>query len=167
MAEPSTKPSMPQSFSGVNHLKLPAHSIRKTHDFYTRVFPFKPIPQFDHFTPDHKLFAKMISHEHSTKLLVEIRYAPAQAAAQKGWDPITWGVGTRKDLEDWAEWLDANGVRRSPILTGIKGWIMGCEDPDGRIVRLYVEGKELEWTDHPDEDEYWLGSVQADPDTGG
>jgi hypothetical protein len=31
---------------------------------------------------------------------------------------------------------------------------MGCEDPDGRIVRLYVEDETHEWTDHPDVDEY-------------
>ena len=47
---------------------------------------------------------------------------------------------------------------------GIKGWVMGCEDPDGRIGRLSVEDEEHEWTDHPDKDEYWLGSVHGDPE---
>ena len=92
-----------------------------------------------------------------------MRYVPNQAAAQKGWDPITWGVGTRKDLEQWAQWFDAHGVKHSHIFAGVKGWVMGCEDPDGRIVRLYVDDEEHEWTDHPDQDEYWLGTVQADP----
>lgn len=99
----------------------------------------------------------------STKTIIEARYEPSQAAAQKGWDPITWGVGTRKDLEEWGKWLDECGVKRSHVLMGIKGWLMGCEDPDGRIVRLYVEDEEHEWTDHPDRDEYWLGTIEADP----
>lgn len=120
------------------------------------------MPQYDHFTPDHKLFAKMFQHE-ASQLIVEVRYVPSQASAQRGWDPITYGVGTKKDLEAWAEWLESKGVEHSPILTGIKGWVMGCEDPDGRIVRLYVENEEHDWTDHPDQDERWLGSVDADP----
>jgi hypothetical protein len=40
---------------------------------------------------------------------------------------------------------------------------MGCEDPDGKTVRLYVEEEEHDWTDHSDKDEYWLGTVRADP----
>ena len=40
---------------------------------------------------------------------------------------------------------------------------MGCEDPDGRIVRLDVEDEEHEWTDHPSQDAYWLGEVHGDP----
>lgn len=104
----------------------------------------------------------MFTHK-STSLIVEVRYEPTQAAAQKGWDPITWGVGTRKDLQEWAQWLDQWKVNRSPIFTGIKGWVMSCEDPDGRIVRLYVEDEEHDWTDHPDKDDYWLGKIQADP----
>jgi catechol 2,3-dioxygenase-like lactoylglutathione lyase family enzyme len=166
MANPAPPPSKPTSFKGINHLKLPCHSITKSHDFYTQIFPFIPLPQYNHYTPQHAVFAKMFTHE-PTKLIVEVRYSPADADAQKGWDPITWGVGTRKDLEEWGVWLDSWGVKRSRIFTGIKGWVMGCEDPDGRIVRLYVEDEEHEWTDHPDKDEYWLGNVQGDPEANG
>ncbi|KAK9415857.1 putative Glyoxalase/fosfomycin resistance/dioxygenase domain-containing protein [Seiridium unicorne] len=104
----------------------------------------------------------MLQHE-PTNLIVELRYVPPQAKAQKGWDPITWGVGTRKNLEEWAAWLDGHGVQSSKVLTGIKGWVMACEDQDGRIVRLYVEDEEHEWTDQPDKDEYWLGTVEPNP----
>jgi hypothetical protein len=41
---------------------------------------------------------------------------------------------------------------------------MCCEDPDGRVIRLYVEDEEHEWTDHPDNDDYWLGTIQGDPE---
>ena len=153
---------MPSSFNGVNHLKLASNNIKATHDFYTKVFPFAPQPQYDHFTPNHQLFAKMFMHEPS-KLIIEVRYEPSQAAAQKGWDPVTYGVGTRKNLEEWGAWLDFCNVKRSAIFTGIKGWVMACEDPDGKIVRLYVEDEEHPWTDHPDQDEYWLGKIAADP----
>jgi catechol 2,3-dioxygenase-like lactoylglutathione lyase family enzyme len=163
MPEQSSTPSMPRSFNGINHLKLPAQSLTKTMDFYTRIFPFTALPQYDHFTPDHRLFACMFTHA-PTGLLVEVRYAPEQTRVQRGWDPITWGVSKRADLEAWGAWLDANAVRRSRTFTGVKGWVMACEDPDGRIVRLYVDDEEHEWTDHPDKDDFRLGVVQADPE---
>lgn len=137
MEDPASGPTVPRSFNGINHLKLPCKSIRKTHDFYTQIFPFRPFLQYNHYTLDYKLFALMFMHP-STKPIIEVRYVPSQAEAQKGWDPITFGVGTRSDLEAWSQWLDANGVCHSPIFTGVKGWVMGCEDPNGRIVRLYV-----------------------------
>lgn len=158
--QPATRPS---SFNGINHLKLPVFSLKRSLEFYTKIFPFVHEPKYDHFTPEHKMFAQMFIYE-PTKLIVEIRHDPERAEAQRGWDPITWGVGTRKDLEEWTKWFDANGVKHSKILTGIKGWVMGCEDPDGKVVRLYVEDEEHEWTDHPDTDEYWLGKLKADPD---
>lgn len=111
----------------------------------------------------------MVSHTPpgGRPLILELRYSPAQALAQKGWDPITWGVGSRADLEAWGLWFDEKKVRRSRVFTGVKGWVMGAEDPDGRIVRLYVEDEEHEWTDEPDVDLYWLGVVEADPGTEG
>src|SRR5277367_6050962 len=57
MSEQSSTPSVPRSFNGINHLKLPAQSLTETMDFYTRIFPFTALPQYDHFTPDHRLFA--------------------------------------------------------------------------------------------------------------
>jgi len=89
-------------------------------------------------------------------------HAPEPARAQGGRDPITWGVNKQADLEKWGAWLDANAVRRSRTFTGVKGWVMA--DPDGRIVRLYLDDEEHEWTDHPDKDDFWLGVVQADPE---
>ncbi|KAI9232459.1 MAG: hypothetical protein BYD32DRAFT_400366 [Podila humilis] len=162
MSSTTSKPTAPSSFKGIHHLKLASSSIQKTHDFYTKVFPFTPLPAHDHFTPDHKVFAKIISHP-LTNLLVEIRYDPTRAASQKGWDPVTWAVGTRKDLEEWIQWLDSWNIKHSRILLGVKAWVLACEDPDGRHVRLYVTDEEHEWTDHPDQDPYWLGDIQADP----
>lgn len=83
--------TMPPGFTGINHLKLPANDIQVTSDFYTTVFPFERLHQYDHFTLEHKFFAAMFSHK-TTNLIVEIRHVPEQAEAQRGWDPITWGI---------------------------------------------------------------------------
>lgn len=122
------------------------------------------MPQFDRrLTPQREFFVKVFKHEQSN-VLIEVRHAPAQARAQEGWDPISYGVGTKADLEKWEKWFDANDVRHSPIYTGFKTWVMSCEDPDGRFVRLFVEDEEHEWTENPSRDRYWLGGVEADPD---
>ncbi|KAJ3013386.1 hypothetical protein HKX48_005796 [Thoreauomyces humboldtii] len=147
---------------GLNHIKLATSSITKSHDFYTRILPFTPLPQFDHVTPEGGLFAKMVQHQPS-RILLELRYHPEQAAAQIGWDPVTWGVSTRKDLESWADRLKEEGVSHSKVLMGLRSWVLVCEDPDGRKIRFYVEDEVHEWTDRPDEDEHWLGKVLADP----
>lgn len=154
----------PGSFKGINHLKMPVFSLKKTLDFYTTIFPFTHLPKLDHFTPDKKLFGQLFIHKPSN-LMVELRYHPTQAEAQRGWDPISWGVNTRKDLDEWASWLDAKGVKHSRVLTGLQSWVMACEDPDGKIIKLYVEDEEHEWTDTPDKDEYWLPKVETDPDS--
>ena len=41
----------------------------------------------------------MFMHE-PTKLIVEVRQNSKQAAAQRGWDPITWGCRSKADLEE-------------------------------------------------------------------
>jgi catechol-2,3-dioxygenase len=158
--EQKSAPKMPSSFSSIDYLKIPVFDRKKTADFYTTLFPFTYQKKWEHFTPEHKLFAVMVTHD-PTNLIVEFRHVPEQAEAQRGWDPITWGVDNRNDLEPWAAWLDHHDVKRSKIFTGIKGWVMAAEDPDGKIIKLYVQQEDHEWPDHPDQDEYWLGVVKA------
>jgi catechol-2,3-dioxygenase len=162
MSASGAPPSTPKPrFNGINHLKLPVKNIHDTLTFYTKVLPFEWQPKWNHFTPDHELFAVMFTHG---DLIVEARHLPDQAEQQRGWDPITWGVPRKSDLEDWAARFDEHGVKHSKIFTGIKGWVMGAEDPDGKVVRLYVDEEDHEWTNNPDEDEFWLGVSHADPD---
>ncbi|KAF4439755.1 hypothetical protein F53441_12500 [Fusarium austroafricanum] len=73
----------PQSFNGINHLKLPCNDILKTEKFYETIFPITRILKYNHYTPDHKLFAIMLQHE-PTKLIIELRHVPGQAVVQKG-----------------------------------------------------------------------------------
>ena len=88
MAGASTKQSMPSSFNGINHLKLPCHSLKKSHAFYTEVFPFKPLPQYNFYTPEHKLFAMMFIHD-PTKLIVDVRYCPPKPTRRRAGTPST------------------------------------------------------------------------------
>ncbi|KAK8068068.1 40S ribosomal S3 protein0 [Apiospora saccharicola] len=130
---------MPQSFRGLNHLKLASVDLGATATFYTTIFPFTYLPHYDHHRADGSVFAVMFRHE-ASGILVEARQNPAQAAAQVGWDPVT------------------RGVDHSRVLRGVKGWVLCARDPDGKIVRLYTE-EEHEWA-LPEEDEVWLGFLE-------
>lgn len=86
---------------------------------------------------------------------MEIRHNEAWADKTFEVDPITWRVDRYSDLEDWQEWFTEKDVKHSRIFTGMKGWVLAAEDPDGRIVRLHTS-EEHEWTRHTDHDAHWL-----------
>ncbi|KAH8156882.1 hypothetical protein CIB48_g11362 [Xylaria polymorpha] len=153
MASPPPTPSKPTRPLTIHHLKLPTADLVKTYEFYTKFLPFRVIPSLNHYTASGKLYGAIFSN--GADLLVEIREGARQAIAQKGFDPITWGVPTRNYLKEWAAWLASQGVNHSRILMGVKGWVLCFEDPDTRVVRLYTTEEEHEWC-RPDKDDYWL-----------
>jgi catechol-2,3-dioxygenase len=157
----ATKPPAHLSLQAIHHIKLPSKDIIATQSFYTKILGFTALPQYNHYTADKKLFAVLFQHP-TTKVILEARYAPELAEEEKKWDPITWAVNTREDLQAWGRWFDENNVKRSSILKGLKSWLMVAEDPDGKFVRLYVTGEEHS-TGQPDVDEYWLPKIVADP----
>ncbi|KAI0879542.1 hypothetical protein GGS24DRAFT_1614 [Hypoxylon argillaceum] len=153
MASQPQTPKKPTKPLTIHHLKLPATDLAKTYDFYTNILPLQAIPSLNHYTASGKLYGAIFSN--GAGLLVEVRESAQQAAAQKGFDPITWSVPTRGDLTVWVAWLASREVKHSRILMGVKGWVLCFEDPDARIVRLYTTEEEHEWCE-PDKDDYWL-----------
>jgi len=145
------------SFHGIDHLKLPAKDIRKTLEFYTTVFPFTPCPEWDHRTPEGDLFAVMFKYE-PTGLIVEVRKNEKQAEAQQGWDPITWSVESRADLDEWKAKFEKEGINHSKVFTGLKGWVLCANDPDGKLVRLYTK-EEHEWSTNFDKGKTFISAI--------
>ncbi|KPI45854.1 uncharacterized protein AB675_259 [Cyphellophora attinorum] len=132
----------PPSIKGIDHLKLPVHSLTKTRDFYTTILPFTLIPAYDHRTPPAAFSPDPHPQTHEPPSRAPLRPRPSQRPTRLG--PHHLG-------------------KHSRVLMGLKSWVMACEDPDGRIVRLYVQDEEHKWTSKPDRDERWLGTVVADP----
>lgn len=92
-------------------------------------------------------------------LLLEIRDRPAQAIKERGWDPVSWAVDTKKNLEERRSYFVAAGVPCSRIFTAVKGWVLCAEDPDersGRNISYTLE--EHEMMTEKDHDAYWLGN---------
>ncbi|KAJ7289735.1 Glyoxalase/Bleomycin resistance protein/Dihydroxybiphenyl dioxygenase [Mycena rebaudengoi] len=153
-ASPST-PAQAPPILGIDHIKIPTSSIDAKLAFYTSVLSFTHLIDFDHRRADSdELFGVILLHA-PTGLLVELRLNPAQAAAQRGWDAVTWSVETHADLETWRAWLVSKSVECSRVLKGFKGWVLVVEDPDGAMVRWYCK-ETHEWTENVDVDEKWL-----------
>ncbi len=151
-----TTSSKPTGLLGLHHFKLAAKDLKVTYDFYIDVFSFTPLSQLDHRDKQGNLFAALFEHT-PTKLRVEVRQNRPQAEVQARWDPITWRVAGRQDLEEWAAFLDSKGVKHSRVLKGAQGWVLVAEDPDGKFVKLYTD-EEHEWTSDFDQGECWLGN---------
>ena len=148
-------------FTGINHIELAATDILKTKEFYCDILGLEYLPQYDHRAKDSELFAVMLQIQHltstgsTTPILVEIRHNPEQAQAQQGWDPLTIGMKTKRDLEDCKAWYESKGIMCSRVFTGLKAWVLCALDPDGKIARTYCE-EEHEWTTDFDHDDFWL-----------
>lgn len=149
-----SRPAIPW---GINHIKLPAIDILKTKDFYTDILGLQYLPELDHRDGHGKLFAVMLQFPQGspTTHWIEIRLNPAQSEVQQRWDPVTYGVKTKKDLDDWKAFLERKGVTCSRVFTGLQAWVLCALDPDGKIVRLYCD-ETHEWTTDFDTDDFWL-----------
>ena len=60
-------------------------------------------------------------------LFLELRENAAKALDDRSCDPVTLAVADRRALLLWVRWLDVCGTRHSPILTGLRGWLIVFE----------------------------------------
>jgi hypothetical protein len=60
-------------------------------------------------------------------LFLELRENGAQAQKDREWDPVTLSVEGRDDLVTGIGWLDERGSSHSPLLIGVRGWMLVFE----------------------------------------
>lgn len=156
-ARPTTPPSAPR-LAGIHHLKFAVADLARSQRFYEIALNAARIARFDHLRPDDGRLFGIVMDVPGLGTFLELRLNPLQAAAQAGFDPITFAVDGRRDLEAWAAHLDGLMIAHSPILAGLVGWTLVLEDPDGRRIKYYTietHGPEIPLT----YDERWLGSM--------
>ena len=139
---------------GVHHLKFPVTDLDRSRAFYERALGGRRVAEWDHVHKDGTRYA-MILEVPGLGTKLELRLDPAQAGAQRGFDPVTIAVQDRAALTAWIGYLDGVGIEHSPVLSAIQAWLVVFVDPDGRRLRLYTletHGPELP----PDEDSPWI-----------
>jgi catechol 2,3-dioxygenase-like lactoylglutathione lyase family enzyme len=143
------------ALAGLHHLKFAVSDLDASLAFYEAALGARRIAAFDHRRHDGTVYAVILDVP-GLGTYLELRQDRDAAAAQAGFDPVTFAVRTRSDLDLWASHLDRRGIEHSPTLTGLLGWLLVFDDPDGRRLRFYtreVHGPELA----PSRDERWLG----------
>jgi hypothetical protein len=70
-------------------------------------------------------------------LYLELRENAVKALDDRSWDPVTLAVTDRKALLLWIKWLDLCGTQHSPILTGLRGWLIVFEVSKGMVLCVH------------------------------
>lgn len=115
---------------GVHHLKFAVSNLDVSIAWYERVMGARRIPSLDHVRADGSRFAAVCEMTDWNRTYLELRQHEVQAQKDRGWDPVTLSVRGRQDLLDWITWLDRWGTTHSPLLVGVRGWLLVFEVSD-------------------------------------
>lgn len=66
-----------------------------------------------------------------------LRVNSQAAQGCQGFDPVSFAVRDKADVEAWAAHLDTLGVPHSPVIEASIGWLLVFNDPDGLDLHLY------------------------------
>lgn len=147
-----------RELAGVHHVKIPVTDLARSLDWYRRVFGLRPTIEFREADGVVRGFAGEIPGLDPT--VVGLRVNPAAAEGNRGFDPVSFAVRTRDDLEAWALHLDSLDVKHSPLIEASLGWLLVFDDPDGLTLHLYT------WARHGIDQSHrpGYGAPIADPD---
>lgn len=82
---------------GIHHLKLPTADLERAVAFLTEAVAAERLPEADHVRPDGTVYGYIL-RVLGLDTLVELRLDPDQAAAARGFDPVTFAVEDRAAL---------------------------------------------------------------------
>lgn len=121
--------------TGVRGVKLPVTDVRKSLDWYQRVFGVQPWIEF----PDDDGVVRGVGCHipGCGQTMLALRENP-DAHPMAGLELIL-AVADRAALEGWVAHLDACGVAHSPIIDATVGWLLVLHDHDGHEIHLYTD----------------------------
>ena len=122
---------------GLRHLALRVRDIRKSKDFYLRIFGMKVV-----WEPDPQNC--YLSSGTDNLALHEVPTMPAEGEAPTMASPLDhfgFIAGNPQVVDTWAAWAEQNGV---PIVTPVKrhrdgSYSFYLADPDGNTIQILYE----------------------------
>jgi catechol 2,3-dioxygenase-like lactoylglutathione lyase family enzyme len=125
---------MPE-LAGIHHVKIPVTDLAVSVDWYGKVFGFTTTMEF----PEGDGVVRGVAGEVAGlgDTMVTFRVNERAAAGCKDFDPVSFAVRDRADIEAWAAHLDGLGVGHSPVIDASIGWLLVFNDPDGLELHLY------------------------------
>ncbi|MCX4432119.1 MULTISPECIES: VOC family protein [Streptomyces] len=147
----STRPVV----QGVHHIKVPVSDLERSIAWYRSVLGARRLEEFDHVTRDGELFAVILDVP-DVNVPLELRLDPATAGRLAGFDPLTFTVKGRAELDGWIRHLDLLGVTHSPVIVALMGYLLVVPDPDGVRLRFYTDEPHGLGDEHVDFASPWL-----------
>lgn len=120
---------------GVKVVKLPSADLARAVRWYVEVFGAEPELEF---ADDDGVVRGVSFLLPGSPAGLALRHDPAATAGFSGFNPVSWAVADRPDIERWMDHLDAVGVEHSPVIEATVGWLLIFRDPDGIEHHLYT-----------------------------
>jgi catechol-2,3-dioxygenase len=126
-------------FNGISHVDLTVSNLATSIDFYRRVLGAQPVLDG---RSDAERFTVQYLVEPSTTTIIglvqhdELADAPFSPRV-RGLDHLSFGVGSRADLDAWEQHLTTLGVPHGPISDQGVGAGLNFTDPDGIALEFY------------------------------
>lgn len=122
--------------AGIHHVKIPVTDLRRSLEWYGRVFGYRTTLVF----PEADGVIRGAGGEIPGlgQVSIAFRENPEAARGCRNFDPVSFGVADRADIEAWMAHLDSLGINHSPLIEASVGWLLVFDDPDGLQLHLYT-----------------------------
>jgi len=121
--------------AGIHHVKFAVSDIERSVAWYERVFGFKVTMEFK---DDQGIVRGSVGQLAGLdRTLLAFRENKELSEAVTGFDPVSFAVEDRADVEAWVAHLDEQGVENSGLRIAAIGYIVFFHDPDGIKLHVY------------------------------
>lgn len=125
---------MPE-LGGIHHVKLAASDIERSVAWYKRVFGFETTLEFKDDEGVVRGAVGRLAGLDNT--LLAFRENKELAESLNGFDPVSFAVQGKAEVQQWVAHLDKEGVENSGLRIAAIGYIVFFHDPDGIKLHVY------------------------------
>lgn len=127
--------------SGLHHITFPVSDLAASISWYERLLGAEHLTALDHYNPQGEWCAAVLAVP-GLDVPLQLR-AGEPVSVPPGFEPVTFSVRDRADLDAWVAHLDALGVPHPPVTTARVGDSVQFTSPDGTPLRLYTGSVDL------------------------
>jgi catechol 2,3-dioxygenase-like lactoylglutathione lyase family enzyme len=127
------------NFTGFSHMALTVAEVGRSKQWYSDVLGWQPLMEG---TDEHGInfaFGILAGGEVGVGLRQHAGGDRGSFSPERtGMDHVSFAVGSRAELEAWADHFDNKGVTFSPIVDAPYGAVLSFKDPDGIALEAFA-----------------------------
>lgn len=124
-------------FPAIGHVAVTVSDLDRSREWYTKLFGSDPVLDEDTGSFHHVVYALGSTlfgvHTHPTP-----NDTPEFSEFRSGLDHVAFGVGSRAELEEWANKLDDLGIKHGGIVDAHYGSGVSFRDPDNIALEFFA-----------------------------